>query len=85
MLRPRLKEAIAAILKQEGYIDDVRVGTSGPITLGTEILSGKPLLRGKSLKKASVKIDVYTLGLLTFQSAKTARHCILSTPAARLP
>ncbi len=48
--RSRMKESLAAILKQEGYVEDVAVADS-TITITLKYLKGKPVISG--LKRVS--------------------------------
>jgi small subunit ribosomal protein S8 len=48
--RSRMKEALAAILKQEGYVEDVVVA-DGAITITLRYQKGKPVISG--LKRVS--------------------------------
>jgi len=48
--RSKMKESLAAILKQEGYVEDVAVADS-TITITLKYLKGKPVISG--LKRVS--------------------------------
>ncbi len=75
--RSKMKEAIAAILKQEGYISDVAVD-EGSIKLSLKYFKGKPVISGiKRVSKPGRRMYVGVHEIPKVQNGLGI--CILST------
>ena len=80
--RSKMKESLAAILKQEGYVEDVAVADS-TITITLKYLKGKPVISG--LKRVSTpgrRVYVNTRQIPKVQNGLGI--CILSTSSGVL-
>ena len=75
--RSKMKEAIAAILKQEGYVEDVAVEDRS-ITIQLKYHQGKPAILGlKRMSKPGRRVYVNFRGIPRVQNGLGI--CILST------
>lgn len=75
--RSKMKEALAAILKQEGYIEDVAVSDSS-ITIALKYNHGKPVISG--LRRVSTPgRRIYVRAQAIPQVQNGLGICILST------
>ena len=75
--RSKMKEAIAAILKQEGYVEDVAVEDRS-ITIQLKYHQGKPAILGlKRMSKPGRRVYVNVRGIPRVQNGLGI--CILST------
>ena len=75
--RSKMKEAIAAILKQEGYVEDVTVEDRS-ITIQLKYHQGKPAILGlKRMSKPGRRVYVSFRGIPRVQNGLGI--CILST------
>jgi len=75
--RSKMKEAIAAILKQEGYVEDVAVEDRS-ITIQLKYHQGKPAILGlKRMSKPGRRVYVNFRGIHRVQNGLGI--CILST------
>ena len=75
--RSKMKEAIAAILKQEGYVEDVAVEDRS-ITIQLKYHQGKPAILGlKRMSKPGRRVYVIFRGIPRVQNGLGI--CILST------
>jgi len=75
--RSKMKEAIAAILKQEGYVEDVAVEDRS-ITIQLKYHQGKPAILGlKRMSKPGRRVYVNFRGIPRVQNVLGI--CILST------
>ncbi len=75
--RSKMKEALAAILKQEGYVDDVRVDERA-ITLELKYVKGRPAIAGlKRISKPGRRVYVGAHQIPRVQNGLGI--CILST------
>lgn len=75
--RSKMKEAIAAILKQEGYVEDVAVEDRS-ITIQLKYHQGKPAILGlKRMSKPGRRVYVNSRGIPRVQNGLGI--CILST------
>ena len=75
--RSKMKEAIAAILKQEGYVEDVAVA-DGDIAIQLKYHKGKPAISGlKRISKPGRRLFVGTGQIPRVQNGLGI--CILST------
>ncbi|WP_027187313.1 30S ribosomal protein S8 [Desulfovibrio cuneatus] len=80
--RSKMKEAIASILKQEGYIDDVRVDERA-ITLALKYFKGTPAIAGlKKVSKPGRRVYVGSAHIPKVQNGLGI--CILSTSSGLL-
>ena len=80
--RSKMKESLAAILKQEGYVEDVAVADS-TITITLKYLKGKPVISG--LKRVSTpgrRVYVNSRQIPKVQNG--LGMCILSTSSGVL-
>ncbi len=75
--RSKMKEALASILQQEGYVDGVTVADS-TITLDLKYLKGRPAISGlKRVSKPGRRVYVGCEGIPRVQNGLGI--CILST------
>ena len=75
--RSKMKEALAAILKQEGYVDDVAV-TDGSINIALKYFKGKPAIAGlKRVSKPGRRVYVGAHNIPRVQNGLGL--CIVST------
>ena len=75
--RSKMKEALAAILKQEGYITDVTV-KDGSINIALKYFKGKPAITGlKRVSKPGRRVYVGTHSIPRVQNGLGL--CIVST------
>ena len=75
--RSKMKEALAAILKQEGYINDVTV-KDGSINIALKYFKGKPAITGlKRVSKPGRRVYVGTHSIPRVQNGLGL--CIVST------
>ena len=80
--RSKMKEAIAAILKQEGYVDDVTVDDKA-ITIALKYHKGKPAISGlKRVSKPGRRMYVGSSQIPRVQNGLGI--CILSTSTGLL-
>ncbi len=75
--RSKMKEAMATILKQEGYVEDVRV-EDRDITIELKYVKGRPAITGlKRISKPGRRVYVNHHGIPRVQNGLGI--CILST------
>ena len=80
--RSKMKESIAAILKQEGYVDDVTVDDKA-ITIALKYHKGKPAISGlKRVSKPGRRVYVGSSQIPRVQNGLGI--CILSTSSGLL-
>lgn len=80
--RSKMKESIAAILKQEGYVDDVAVEDEA-ITIALKYHKGKPAISGlKRVSKPGRRVYVGSSQIPRVQNGLGI--CILSTSSGLL-
>ena len=75
----KMKEAIAAILKQEGYVDDVTVEDRN-INIQLKYFKGKPAIEGlKRMSKPGRRVYVGAHEIPTCRTASASASCPLRT------
>lgn len=80
--RSKMKEAVAAILKQEGYVEDVAV-TENNIAITLKYLNGKPVITGlKRISTPGRRVYVNSRQIPSVQNGLGI--CILSTSSGVL-
>ncbi len=80
--RSKMKESLAAILKQEGYVEDVAVA-NGHITITLKYQDGKPVITG--LKRVSTPGRRVYVGAHSIPRVQNGLGiCILSTSSGIL-